>query len=140
MVVRTDFVAVEEEQKEEADQQSVFSESSVHVGTLFEGNADSIQVAQSAIKEESSEEDLAVPTCPLEQQIEEFDLTNFMLEEEFNREQDCLQILEEGEAALDIDQEEHILDDGGENCRSKGFEHKAGYRRTFSSYFYFTSL
>ncbi|KAH9315440.1 hypothetical protein KI387_024067, partial [Taxus chinensis] len=37
------------------------------------------------------EEDLAVTTCPLEQQIEEFDLTNFMLEEEFNQEQDCLQ-------------------------------------------------
>ncbi|KAH9314851.1 hypothetical protein KI387_023478, partial [Taxus chinensis] len=81
----------EEEQKEEADQQSVCSESSVRVGTLFEGNADSIQVVQSAIKEESSEEDLAVPTCPLEQQIEEFDLTNFMLEEEFNQEQDFLQ-------------------------------------------------
>ncbi|KAH9288709.1 hypothetical protein KI387_032826, partial [Taxus chinensis] len=43
MVVKTDFVAAEEEQKEEADQQSVCSECSVHVGTLFEGNADPIQ-------------------------------------------------------------------------------------------------
>ncbi|KAH9293650.1 hypothetical protein KI387_041142, partial [Taxus chinensis] len=55
------------------------------------------------------EEDLAVPTCPLEQQIEEFDLTNFMLEEEFNQEQDCLQTLEEGEAAPNPKEEEHIL-------------------------------
>ncbi|KAH9327857.1 hypothetical protein KI387_044349, partial [Taxus chinensis] len=109
MVVKTDFVAAEEEQKEEADQQSVFSESSAHVGTLFEGNADSIQVAQSAIEEESSEEVLAVPTCPLEQQIEEFDLKNFMLEEEFNQEQDCLQTLEEGEATPNPKEEEHIL-------------------------------
>ncbi|KAH9317039.1 hypothetical protein KI387_018808, partial [Taxus chinensis] len=91
MVVKTVFVAAEEEQKEEADQQSVLSESSVHDGTLFEGNDDSIQVAQSAIMKESSEEDLAVPTCPVEQQIEEFGLKNFMLEEEFNQEQDCLQ-------------------------------------------------
>ncbi|KAH9312043.1 hypothetical protein KI387_027078, partial [Taxus chinensis] len=44
----------------------------------------------------AEEEDLAVPTCPLEQQIKEFDLTNFMLEEEFNQGQDYLQTLEEG--------------------------------------------
>ncbi|KAH9311581.1 hypothetical protein KI387_026616, partial [Taxus chinensis] len=88
----------------------------------------------------AKEEDLAVPTCPLEQQIEEFDLTNFMLEEEFNQEQDCLQTLEEGEAAPNPKEEEHIPAMGGENCRSKSSEHKAGYRRTFSSSFYFTSL
>ncbi|KAH9316222.1 hypothetical protein KI387_024849 [Taxus chinensis] len=109
VVVKTDFVAAEEEQKEEADQQSVCLESSVHVGTLFEGNADSIQVTQSAIEEESLEEDLAVPTCPLEQQIEEFDLTNFVLEEEFYQEQDCLQVVEKGEATPDPKEEEHIL-------------------------------
>ncbi|KAH9308000.1 hypothetical protein KI387_035911, partial [Taxus chinensis] len=67
---------------------------------LFEGSAD-FQVAV-------EEEDLTVPTCPLEQQIEEFDLTNFMLEEEFNQEQDCLQTLEEGEAAPNPKEEEHI--------------------------------
>ncbi|KAH9292522.1 hypothetical protein KI387_042292, partial [Taxus chinensis] len=55
------------------------------------------------------EEDLAAPACPLEQQNEEFDLTNFMLEEEFNQEQDCLQTLEEGEAAPNPKEEEHIL-------------------------------
>ncbi|KAH9321436.1 hypothetical protein KI387_016075, partial [Taxus chinensis] len=57
----------------------------------------------------AEEEDLAVPTCPLEQQIEDFDLTNFMLEEEFNQEQDCLQTLEEGEAAPNPKEEEDIL-------------------------------
>ncbi|KAH9307653.1 hypothetical protein KI387_035564, partial [Taxus chinensis] len=62
MVVRIDFVAVEEELKEEVDQQSIFSKCSVHVGTLFEGNVDPLQVAQSAIEEE----DLAAPNCPLE--------------------------------------------------------------------------
>ncbi|KAH9300177.1 hypothetical protein KI387_011760, partial [Taxus chinensis] len=103
----TDFVAAEEEQKEEADQQSVFSGSSVHIGTLFEGNADSIQVAQSTIKQK--EEDLAAPTCPLEQQIEKFDLKNFMLEEEFNQEKDCLQTSEEGEAVPNLKEEEHTL-------------------------------
>ncbi|KAH9322463.1 hypothetical protein KI387_017102, partial [Taxus chinensis] len=66
MVVRTDFVAAEEEQKEEADQQSACSEFSDHVDTLFEGNADLIQVTQSAMEEEISEGDLAAPTCPLE--------------------------------------------------------------------------
>ncbi|KAH9311764.1 hypothetical protein KI387_026799, partial [Taxus chinensis] len=38
VMVRTYFVAAEEEQKEEANQQSVFSENSAHVGTLFERN------------------------------------------------------------------------------------------------------
>ncbi|KAH9296232.1 hypothetical protein KI387_039820, partial [Taxus chinensis] len=57
----------------------------------------------------AEEEDLAAPTCPLEQQIKEFDLTNFMLEEEFNQEQDCLQTLEEGEAAPNPKEEEHNL-------------------------------
>ncbi|KAH9291037.1 hypothetical protein KI387_044166 [Taxus chinensis] len=57
----------------------------------------------------AEEKDLAVPTRPLEQQIEEFELTNFMLEEEFNQEQDCLQTLEEGEAAPNPKEEEHIL-------------------------------
>ncbi|KAH9309041.1 hypothetical protein KI387_036952, partial [Taxus chinensis] len=55
------------------------------------------------------EEVLAVPTCPLQQQIEEFDLTNFMLEEDFNQEKGCLQTLEEGEAAPNPKEEEHIL-------------------------------
>ncbi|KAH9288395.1 hypothetical protein KI387_032512, partial [Taxus chinensis] len=55
------------------------------------------------------EEDLAAPTCPVEQKIEEFDLTNFMLEEEFNQEQDSLQTLEEGEAAPNPREEEHNL-------------------------------
>ncbi|KAH9323530.1 hypothetical protein KI387_018169, partial [Taxus chinensis] len=49
------------------------------------------------------------PTCPLEQQNEEFDLTNFMLEEEFNQEQDCLQTLEKGEAAPNPKEEENNL-------------------------------
>ncbi|KAH9297327.1 hypothetical protein KI387_029009, partial [Taxus chinensis] len=74
MVVRTDSVAAEEEQKEE-----------------------------------SSEENIAVPTCPLEQQIEEFDLTNFMLEEELIQEQYCLRKLREEEAAPKAKEEEHIL-------------------------------
>ncbi|KAH9322851.1 hypothetical protein KI387_017490, partial [Taxus chinensis] len=43
------------------------------------------------IMEEISKRDLAAPTCPLEQQIGEFDLTNVMLEEEFDQEQDNLQ-------------------------------------------------
>ncbi|KAH9299678.1 hypothetical protein KI387_031360, partial [Taxus chinensis] len=72
-------------------------------------NANSIQVAQSAIEEESSEEDLAVPTCPLEQQIKEFDLTNFVLEEYFYQEQDYLQVIEEEESAPNPKEEEHIL-------------------------------
>ncbi|KAH9297265.1 hypothetical protein KI387_028947, partial [Taxus chinensis] len=41
--------------------------------------------------------------------IEEFDLTNFMLEEDLIQEQDCLQTLEEGEATPDPAAEEHIL-------------------------------
>ncbi|KAH9315883.1 hypothetical protein KI387_024510, partial [Taxus chinensis] len=48
------------------------------------------------------------PTCPLEQQIEEFDLKNFMLEEEVNQEKDCLQAAEEGESAPNPKEEEHI--------------------------------
>ncbi|KAH9312125.1 hypothetical protein KI387_027160, partial [Taxus chinensis] len=43
VVVRTEFSVAREEQKEEADQQSVFPESSVHVSILFEENVDSIQ-------------------------------------------------------------------------------------------------
>ncbi|KAH9304846.1 hypothetical protein KI387_009250, partial [Taxus chinensis] len=43
VVVRTEFAAGREEQKEEADQQSVCLESSFHVSILFEENADSIQ-------------------------------------------------------------------------------------------------
>ncbi|KAH9303307.1 hypothetical protein KI387_014890, partial [Taxus chinensis] len=57
----------------------------------------------------AEEEDLAVPTCPLEQQTEEFNLTNFMLEEEFYQEQDCIQLVEEGEAAPNPKEEEHNL-------------------------------
>ncbi|KAH9301934.1 hypothetical protein KI387_013517, partial [Taxus chinensis] len=41
--------------------------------------------------------------------IEEFDLKNFMLEEELIQEQDCIRTLEEGEAAPDPAAEEHIL-------------------------------
>ncbi|KAH9295535.1 hypothetical protein KI387_039123, partial [Taxus chinensis] len=41
--------------------------------------------------------------------IEEFELTNFMLEEEFYQEQDYLQVVEEGEAAPNVKEEEHIL-------------------------------
>ncbi|KAH9324069.1 hypothetical protein KI387_004247, partial [Taxus chinensis] len=55
------------------------------------------------------EEDLTAPTSPLEQKIEEFDLKNFMLEEEFNQGQDCLQTLEEGKAAPNPKEEKHIL-------------------------------
>ncbi|KAH9304475.1 hypothetical protein KI387_008879, partial [Taxus chinensis] len=84
VVVRTDFVAAEEEKKEEVDQQSICLECCVHVSTLLEEDVDPIQVAQSAMEEERSKRDIAAPTCPLEQQIEEFDLTNFMLEEDFN--------------------------------------------------------
>ncbi|KAH9310811.1 hypothetical protein KI387_025846, partial [Taxus chinensis] len=58
--------------------------------------------------ERSSEEDLAVPTCPLEQQIEEFDLENFMIEKEVIQEQDGLQAAEEGEATPNPKEEEHI--------------------------------
>ncbi|KAH9303294.1 hypothetical protein KI387_014877, partial [Taxus chinensis] len=70
MVVRTDFIAAEEEQKEEADQQSIFSECSVHVGTLLEEYVDPIEVTQSAMEEEISKRDLVAPTCAPEQQIE----------------------------------------------------------------------
>ncbi|KAH9313176.1 hypothetical protein KI387_028211, partial [Taxus chinensis] len=80
----------------------------VHVGTLLEEDVEPIQVAQSAMEEKISKRDLAAPTCPLEQQIEEFDLENFTLEEEFNQEQDCLQATEEGEAAPNPKEEEHI--------------------------------
>ncbi|KAH9331677.1 hypothetical protein KI387_003785, partial [Taxus chinensis] len=58
--------------------------------------------------ERSSEEDLAVPTCPLEQQIEEFDLEKFMIEKEVIQEQEGLQAVEEGEAAPNPKKEEHI--------------------------------
>ncbi|KAH9311246.1 hypothetical protein KI387_026281, partial [Taxus chinensis] len=58
--------------------------------------------------ERSSEEDLAVPTCPLEQQIEEFDLENFMIEKEVIQEQDGLQAAEEGEDAPNPKEEEYI--------------------------------
>ncbi|KAH9304330.1 hypothetical protein KI387_008734, partial [Taxus chinensis] len=58
--------------------------------------------------ERSSEEDLAVPTCPLEQQIEEFDLANFMIEKEVIQEQDGLQAVEEGEASPNPKEKEKI--------------------------------
>ncbi|KAH9319989.1 hypothetical protein KI387_021758, partial [Taxus chinensis] len=61
-----------------------------------------------SILEESSKRNLAVPTCPLEQQFEEFDMEKFMLEEEFNQEKDGLQTAEEGEATPNPKEEEYI--------------------------------
>ncbi|KAH9325097.1 hypothetical protein KI387_005275, partial [Taxus chinensis] len=65
MVVRTDSVAAEEEKKGVADQQSICSEYSVHVGTLFEGNADPIQISK--ISHEGQQEEGEVAQNPKEE-------------------------------------------------------------------------
>ncbi|KAH9317137.1 hypothetical protein KI387_018906, partial [Taxus chinensis] len=66
MVARTDFVVAEEEQKGVADQQSICLEYSVHVGTLFEGNADPVQIAN--ISHEGQKEEGEAATNPKEEE------------------------------------------------------------------------
>ncbi|KAH9313422.1 hypothetical protein KI387_044056 [Taxus chinensis] len=58
------------------------------------------------------------------EEIEEFELKNFVLEEEFNQDQDFLQAVEKGEASPNPKEEDHILAVGEKSAYPKALSTK----------------